>query len=448
MLKKMLFLSLFITTISFSGEWEIQNFPSEIEYCIFQKIQFQDINTGYASGSAMISGEGTGLILKTIDSGENWSILYQNTDSTYTNFINLFMFDNIGWVSTSNKNKPDDYGGYKSVLLKTTDSGENWSEISVDSGSVKIKSQHFLNGNIGWIYYDKEEYVDWEYTFTHLLKKTIDGGNSWITLMDTSFANNDSIDALIGFTPYFYNENLGWKQYMKNIFMYTTDGGATWTEVALPFEDENDNVSDIFFISEEKGWICGNGKIYHTTDGGLTWTKQYSLNIEYGNAFSGVHFYDENHGFVCGANGRIRETNDGGINWLDNLNGYDHFVDIFFVDATHGWTISFNNIYKYNNTTEIHEDVHLVNDFKLDAINYPNPFNPTTTFVMNIPESQNLSFKIFNIQGKLVEKKDFGYTQKGTYYHQWNATDHPSGTYIYQIKTEQNIFTNKCLLIK
>jgi len=80
--------------------------------------------------------------------------------------------------------------------------------------------------------------------------------------------------------------------------------------------------------------------------------------------------------------------------------------------------------------------------------NYPNPFNPTTTFKYGLPEESNVTITIYDINGRqiqtLVQK-----TQPAGYYSvQWNASNVGSGVFFYQIITGDFQQVRKCILIK
>ncbi len=80
--------------------------------------------------------------------------------------------------------------------------------------------------------------------------------------------------------------------------------------------------------------------------------------------------------------------------------------------------------------------------------NFPNPFNPTTTIQFYIPKQSLVNLSVYDMQGKLIEILISEKLAKGTYYKLWNATNHPSGIYIYQLKAQGVIYQNKCLLVK
>ncbi len=80
--------------------------------------------------------------------------------------------------------------------------------------------------------------------------------------------------------------------------------------------------------------------------------------------------------------------------------------------------------------------------------NYPNPFNPTTSINYSIKVDGFVSLKIYNILGQQVADL-VNQDQKAGYYDvDFNASNFPSGIYIYTIKTSGFTSSKKMLLIK
>ena len=85
--------------------------------------------------------------------------------------------------------------------------------------------------------------------------------------------------------------------------------------------------------------------------------------------------------------------------------------------------------------------------------NYPNPFNPITTINFSILESGNISLIVYDLSGKEVGKLVDGFYNPGNYNVKWNAIDYnghylSSGIYIYQLKTKNQILSNKMMLVR
>jgi hypothetical protein len=92
-------------------------------------------------------------------------------------------------------------------------------------------------------------------------------------------------------------------------------------------------------------------------------------------------------------------------------------------------------------------------NYKLHA-NYPNPFNPTTIIEFDMPESANLTLKIYDITGKLIRSFADGEAwQGGSYSIVWNGDDNSgkpvsSGTYLCKMVTEKYKEVKQLVLLK
>ena len=79
---------------------------------------------------------------------------------------------------------------------------------------------------------------------------------------------------------------------------------------------------------------------------------------------------------------------------------------------------------------------------------YPNPFNPVTNFYVEIPEFSQVSIRVYDISGKMIDQILKGSLAKGTYEMQWNAHDFPSGIYFISLLSEKNHITKQSNFIK
>jgi hypothetical protein len=75
--------------------------------------------------------------------------------------------------------------------------------------------------------------------------------------------------------------------------------------------------------------------------------------------------------------------------------------------------------------------------------NFPNPFNPTTSFTLSLPEASDYAIRIFNVAGQLVRSFD-GHLEAGNHTITWEGNNNQgakvaSGVYFY--KAEANGFT-------
>ena len=85
--------------------------------------------------------------------------------------------------------------------------------------------------------------------------------------------------------------------------------------------------------------------------------------------------------------------------------------------------------------------------FELSSV-FPNPFNPVTTIDFMLPDDNFTDISVYNVIGEKVETIFSGFSNKGNYSFQWNASNHSSGIYYIQLKHGQNIQTEKAVLMK
>jgi len=85
--------------------------------------------------------------------------------------------------------------------------------------------------------------------------------------------------------------------------------------------------------------------------------------------------------------------------------------------------------------------------------NYPNPFNPSTTFSYTIPKQAQVRITVFNILGQQIYTNLVNNQEPGTYNFTWNGVDNAgmhvsSGVYFYQVNAGQFSATHKMILMK
>jgi hypothetical protein len=80
--------------------------------------------------------------------------------------------------------------------------------------------------------------------------------------------------------------------------------------------------------------------------------------------------------------------------------------------------------------------------------NYPNPFNPSTKISWQSPVGSWQTLKVYDVLGNEIAILVNEYKPAGNYEIEWNASNLPSGVYIYQLRTGTNIQIKKMLLLK
>jgi hypothetical protein len=86
--------------------------------------------------------------------------------------------------------------------------------------------------------------------------------------------------------------------------------------------------------------------------------------------------------------------------------------------------------------------------YELDQ-NFPNPFNPSTTITFSIPERQKVTLRILNLLGEEVERAIDGvWMEAGQWKYEFQASNIPSGTYIYRLEAGNFVKSRKMVLTK
>lgn len=251
-------------------------------------LSWQVIETGFSLSTAVYLAapdENTAYIgtqngiLKTTDQGQNWE---EVTPAPGQNWSCIFFIDaNTGWASANN-----------GAIFKTTDGGGNWTELS--PGQFDVRTQlHFLDAENGYAAAFRSFY------------QTTDGGASWQLLSENAFSTN--LNELEVADGAFMVGCVG------NTSFASEDGGLSWERISpasYAYRDEG-----ICALADGRAWIAGSHTmIAHTTDFGLSYTDQIPGNK---NNIRFIDFVDMQHGWAAGQNGTILRTADGGNSWND-----------------------------------------------------------------------------------------------------------------------------------
>ena len=361
--------------------------------------------------------------------------------------------------------------GYGNHLIKTTDGGANWIDISFPSTASNLNTIFFVNDNTGWL------------CSTDTLRYTTNSGLSWIT----------KITPIHGRELFFVNALTGWLNTGQSI-LRTTNGGVNWNTTAFTSDGE------LFFVNALTGWtslyMSGNCTIYKSTSGGINWAPQFTT-ANFHNIYA-FYFINENTGWATGYRETILKTTNGGVNWVfqRDISGGSGLYSAYFMDANTGWVVGdltvlgsnalsttngganwspsnvssgrmtkiqfvnsatgwmvgqYNRVYKTTNngglTPVTKNNNQLPDKYELYQ-NYPNPFNPETNIKFQISESGDVNLSVFDILGRKISTLVNECLSPGTYEVKWNASDYPSGIYYYKFQAGDYSETKKMILLK
>jgi hypothetical protein len=100
--------------------------------------------------------------------------------------------------------------------------------------------------------------------------------------------------------------------------------------------------------------------------------------------------------------------------------------------------------FEYSNVVE----VEVVPDQYELSQNYPNPFNPSTTIQFSLPIQTQLKINLYNMLGEQVAAIAEGMYESGYHKVTFNASNLPSGTYVYRLESSEFVQVKKMVLLK
>ena len=80
--------------------------------------------------------------------------------------------------------------------------------------------------------------------------------------------------------------------------------------------------------------------------------------------------------------------------------------------------------------------------------NYPNPFNPSTTIAFTLNKTQRATLSVYDLLGQKVQTLVDGMRPAARYRIPFDASELASGTYLYVLRTEEEIAVKTMLLVK
>ena len=89
----------------------------------------------------------------------------------------------------------------------------------------------------------------------------------------------------------------------------------------------------------------------------------------------------------------------------------------------------------------------LPSDWALDQ-NFPNPFNASTIISFSVPHDSKIILEVFNLQGERFATLINERRRAGNYSVSFDASNLPSGCYLYRISADEFVAVRKLVLIK
>jgi len=324
-------------------------------------VQMVSATTGWAVG-------GSGMVLKTVNGGANWTVVPQATTAGLSSIsfnpsgtVGIFVGNSVAslptmyrtvnsgatWtaISTVGTGASNLFGvsvlntntaavvGATGIIRRTTDAGVTWVNQTQSNVGLALRETKLLDasnayaiGDAGSMFYTK------------------DGGGSWFSLGQGTLAT--------WYATTFANANTAWIVGSGGGISKTSDAGLSWQNMsadttvtwravasaaptlAIVVGDagrmrETTNGVDwvqrttgttvqlngVSFMTSQTVWAIGNGDVLlRSQDGGVTWTTR-NTNISGTPNLYSIRFADASNGWIVGAGGVMAHTTNGGNNW-------------------------------------------------------------------------------------------------------------------------------------
>lgn len=324
-------------------------------------IMMPSLNEGWAYSNH--TPEEDSSLLFTDNLGETWS--HVAIDSEFLLHANVTSDDTGIYIYNR---KVGEHG----KLMRSTDYGQTWSEITLPALQENNISMHWLDEQTGWLMNTYKHGLGYSYADIYY---TADGGEAWELLASS---DNDGIPiAGLKGSITFNNADDGWISNAwqitdEELWLYATlDGGVSWYKQYLPFPAGNlpqltyqignvflfENMAKVAVKVELLDQPTANVYVYEaelTAGHDLDWQLLSTYNVNNDHQWiSDIKFANNEFGWFHNC-GELFQTYDGGVTWqrtwhheisddedLSSIAGYPVLIsDVVFVDASHGLLVT------------------------------------------------------------------------------------------------------------
>ena len=390
------------------SNWSL--YTSKICHDDINSVRFINENTGF-----ICFGD---FIMKTVNSGNNWEEIFM---SQTNNFVDLYFTNSFTGYALQDCN-----------LYKTTNCGNNWI-LKYSNNLAMFTSICFIDLDTGYA----------TGVYGHVIKTT-NGGENWTNVFTLNSVFYTSI--------FFTNGNTGYITRRGGEILKTTNGGYNWIS---NFNMDSSLINSVFFTNSVTGYAAGGrysdykGFIIKTTNSGLNWFLCLNREPE---ILKRIEFVNENTGFAIGERGSFVKTINSGDNWTKSFTGVQKGLnDLDFINSQTGFAVGNKGAIVKTTTGGAPIGIEVINKNIPDKFilyqNFPNPFNPKTTIKYDLPKDGFLTFKVYDVLGKVLYST-IEYNHAGTYIFTFDGTNYASGLYFYRLESGSYVETKKMVLVK
>ena len=263
----------------------------------FWDVHFTSVDTGYVVGEAdpNMNPFGAGIVLKTTNGGSSWTSIYNNPN---TPIRDLFVLNTDTLFACGGAE------GTNNVIIRTVNGGASWTQIGPAYYDAMLGGLLFKDGNTGYL--GIYESVNGNFNPTYSSWGAIANGNTLTTQVSSPFNYWNFASDMVGNTGYMMKSTYNAPWMLDTIYIRkTVNGGTSWIETGIT--SVLNSAYGMDFVNADTGYIVGEtGMILKTTNGGLNWNAQVSGTS---NRLYDIYFVNAGLGFAVGENGQILKTN-------------------------------------------------------------------------------------------------------------------------------------------
>jgi hypothetical protein len=393
---------------SLSSGWEMKLAPDTENFVnvYFKTENLGCIYTGYYS------------VKRTTDGGNTWG--YGTRPSLGLDGLNGGIFSNgndiftAGYLIMGNK--------ALTPLLGSSDMGLNW--FVVTNFSSELEMGRLLIQSL----FKKIGFVDINYAWVPISRKTNDGGNHWfIPYMGEDSSVNVAFvcPVSVSYTDTNILYGVSWNGYIGKC-VYGVTGG-------LFNVIKQGSFSKICVVDSSNILALSNTRIFRSVNAGVTWdSTAFPVKL-----FS-ISFPDQNTGYMTGSNGKIYKSTNKGATWISQITPTtDSLVDCCFLNTMTGYVIGANGTLLKTNDAGGPNPVSISGSVLYSDNNQPATggyvkaikLNKVTGNIITFDSAQiqpNGSYSLTNVPQDSV---DIGVYPNSTTQNDWVMTYYPSTIY-------------------
>ena len=298
----------------------------------------------------VVATDGAGNMFHSSDAGLNWAQVFTNPGGALPGYLSSAV--------PTFANAQTGYFGYgPGFVIKTTNSGVSWFQISNGTGQSLNDIDRFSNGNLIAV------------GDNGTVLSNLGGTSQWILQPAISQYKIKAVQVVTSSDVVVVDE-------IGQVYL-SSNSGVNWT-AANSVPPDLSPAEDVHFNTLLDGWIIGQGgfSLYHTIDGGNSWVPvpdfggaYVSVDVQgvniWANNVTGIFyrstdngttwipgflpnspsqildmdFIDENIGYAVGWSGKAYRSDDGGATWqvLPTPNTDDQLTDIYLIGPNELW---------------------------------------------------------------------------------------------------------------